>query len=273
MTSLASAEDTERLQIRVHGDASLPTLIYLPGLHGDWTLVSSFREAVKGKVRFVEFIYPRTLEWSLDDYASEIENALQENGITNGWLLAESFGSQVGWELEKRVQENKSDFKIEGIILAGGFVRHPNRPGLAFAKRNFGKMPQPIFNQLLKGYAAYARFRHRHAPETLLHIDEFMARRTFADRMAMKHRLKLLAENDPRTVAERTRTPVFALAGFWDPIVPRWRTRRWLKKHCPTFHGAMTINSADHNVLGTQPEKSASIICRWIGQSGTHTQR
>jgi hypothetical protein len=25
----------EELQLRIHGEASLPTLIYLPGLHGD----------------------------------------------------------------------------------------------------------------------------------------------------------------------------------------------------------------------------------------------
>jgi len=29
----------EELQLRIHGQASLPTLIYLPGLHGDWTLI------------------------------------------------------------------------------------------------------------------------------------------------------------------------------------------------------------------------------------------
>ena len=60
-------------QLRIHGDASLPTLIYLPGLHGDWTLVGGFREAVDGRVRFVEMTYPRTLTWSLDDYAAAIE--------------------------------------------------------------------------------------------------------------------------------------------------------------------------------------------------------
>ena len=50
----------ERLQIRIHGDASRPSLIHLPGMHGDWTLVSSFRAAVAGRVRFVEFSYPQT---------------------------------------------------------------------------------------------------------------------------------------------------------------------------------------------------------------------
>jgi len=37
---------TEVLQMRVHGDAGLPALIYLPGTHGDWTLITGFRQAI-----------------------------------------------------------------------------------------------------------------------------------------------------------------------------------------------------------------------------------
>src|ERR1035441_281411 len=84
---MAGAFMVEELQIRIHGAASLPTLVYLPGLHGDWTLVGDFRRQLAGKVRFVEFIYPRTLTWSLDDYAEAVENALAQNRIAGGWLL------------------------------------------------------------------------------------------------------------------------------------------------------------------------------------------
>src|SRR5256714_5347420 len=94
----------EHLQIRIHGDTSLPTLVYLPGMHGDWTLVSSFRAAMAGRVRFVEFAYPRTVTWSLDDYAGAIEEALLANGIERGWLLGESFGSQPAWAIIARDQ-------------------------------------------------------------------------------------------------------------------------------------------------------------------------
>src|SRR3989454_8807092 len=93
---------TEDLKMRVHGDALLPTLVYLPGMHGDWTLVSSFRAAIAGRVRFVEFAYPRTVTWSLDDYAAAIEEALLANGIERGWLLGESFGSQPAWAIIQR---------------------------------------------------------------------------------------------------------------------------------------------------------------------------
>src|SRR5256885_16493717 len=87
----------EELQIRVHGSPDLPTLVYLPGLHGDWTLVSSFRTELAERARFVEFTYPRSLTWSLDEYAAAIEDALLANGIDQGWGLGESFGSQVAW--------------------------------------------------------------------------------------------------------------------------------------------------------------------------------
>src|SRR5438034_874396 len=151
---------TDELQLRVHGDALLPTLVYLPGMHGDWTLVSSFRAAIAGRVRFVEFAYPRTVTWSLDDYAAAIEEALLANGIERGWLLGESFGSQPAWAIIARDQipgepilsreENRHGvsevrlpssggggsnvrkpprsqrhFQTQGLILAGGFVRHP----------------------------------------------------------------------------------------------------------------------------------------------------
>ena len=69
----------DRLQIRIHGDAALPTLIYLPGLHGDWLLVTRLRLAVAGRVRFVEFTYPNTASWSLDDFAREVEAQMPDS--------------------------------------------------------------------------------------------------------------------------------------------------------------------------------------------------
>jgi hypothetical protein len=60
---------SEQLQMRIYGDVSLPALVYLPGLHGDWTLIPSFRNALEMKVRFVEMTYPRTLAWPIQDYA------------------------------------------------------------------------------------------------------------------------------------------------------------------------------------------------------------
>jgi pimeloyl-ACP methyl ester carboxylesterase len=249
----------EELQIRIHGDSSLPTLIYLPGLHGDWTLISDFRKHLADKVRFVEFIYPRTLTWSLNDYALAVEHALTQNGIRSGWLLGESYGSQILWALIARQQ-----IPVQGIILAGGFVKHPWRWGVLLVRTTFENIPGKLLVWLLAGYAKFARIRYRHSPDTLASIDEFVLRRTELDRQAALHRLDQIAENDPRAIASQTKLSVYYLSGWLDPIVPWPLVQRWLKKHCPALRDSKIIRTADHNILGTAPVKAARQVLTWM---------
>ena len=319
---------TDDLKMRVHGDASLPTLVYLPGLHGDWTLVSSFRVAIAGRARFVEFTYPRTTTWSLDDYARGIEEMLLAQGIERGWLLGESFGSQPAWQIVKRFHDAQdtqhafrltpypsqegshpldslgrntaatersqhSDaldqfpsregsgagsssnrigdpvgFRTQGLILAGGFVRHPVIWAVRMAGRVSSAIPLWFVKLFCAVYARYARFRHNRAPETLASIGEFVANRTMeADRQAIVHRYTLIAENDLRLVARQTEFPVFYLAGLVDPLVPWCHVRWWLRKNCPGYRGGKTMWRADHNVLGTAPQRSAELIMAWISNA------
>ena len=248
--------------MRIYGDASLPTLIYLPGLHGDWTLIGSFRRALAGRVRFVEVTYPRTLTWSLEDYAKGLETALAEQGILGGWLLGESFSSQVVWSLVARAQ-----FRIEGVILAGGFGRHPMRWGVRLAERLSGGMPLSVLTRILFGYAKVARLRYRRAPEVLASIQEFLDRRTELDRQAATHRLRLIAQNDPSIIARQVNVPVYALSGWLDPIVPWFWVRPWLKKNCPNLRQYRVILRADHNVLATAFQPAAEQIVQWMSEN------
>jgi pimeloyl-ACP methyl ester carboxylesterase len=253
--------ESETVQLRVHGDAALPTLIYLPGLHGDWTLVSSLRAAVAGRVRFVEFTYPCRTDWSLEDYARSVVEQLTARGITRGWLLAESFGSQVAWSL---LQQADARFAPLGMIFAGGFVRHPIIWGVHLFRFFQRWLPWPCFQLLLKFYARYARFRHRQAPETLAAIDEFVRRRTRADNLTIASRYPLIAHADFRDTARRANLPIFALTGFFDPIVAWPLVHPWLRKNCPGFRERRIIFNADHNVLATTPKKSAEQILAWM---------
>ncbi len=249
----------EELQIRIHGSDDLPTLIYLPGMHGDWTLIGPFRRAVAGQVRFVEFTYPRTLTWSLDDHAAAIENALAQNQVTRGWLLGESFGSQIAWAILARGR-----FPTQGIILAGGFVRHPLHWLMRLAAKVSGQLPFAIFVWAVYGFAKFARFLFRRSPERLAAIAEFVARRNRLDAQAATHRMNLVAESDPRPIACATRLPVFCLSGFFDPIVQWPLVRRWLKKNCPALRGVKIIPTADHPVLTTGANAAAKQILEWI---------
>jgi len=249
----------EELQLRIHGDSALPTLIYFPGLHGDWTLVGDFRKQLTGKVRFVEFTYPRTTCWSLNDYAEAIESSLALNHITCGWLLGESYGSQVVWSLCARKK-----FSGIGIILAGGFVKHPLRLGVRLVRTLFDKLPFTLLCMLLCCYGKLARWRYRNSPETLANLEAFIVRRTELDRRAAIHRLDHIAEFDPREIARTTSLPVFYLSGWLDPIVPWPMTRHWLRKHCPSLRADKIIFAADHNILGTAPATAARHILTWM---------
>lgn len=251
----------EMLQLRSHGDPAAPALVYLPGIHGDWTLVGSFRAALGDAVRFVEFTYPRTVSWSLADYAGAVEEALLAAGVREGWVLAESFGSQVAWPLVVA-----GGFRTHGLVLAGGFGRHPLH-GLTCASRRFcAALPLRWLRHAVRGYGAYARFRFRRAPETLADVAEFVARRNEADRRAAVHRLDLIAANDPAPLAARFAGPVHYLTGLVDPVVPWPLVPRWLRRHCPGYRGMRILAPADHAVLATAPGRSAALVRDWLAR-------
>jgi pimeloyl-ACP methyl ester carboxylesterase len=250
----------ETLQLRSHPSASSTTLIYLPGLHGDWTLIGRFRRALAGRVRFVEITYPRTLDWSLEEYASAIGQKLNAEGIASGWLLGESFGSQILWPLLA-----SGKLHVNGVILAGGFVRHPAIWGVRMAQHFARGVSLTLLTRILFGYARVARARYQGVPEVMQEVNDFIARRTELDRHAAVHRLRLLANSNFCSVAQQASVPIYALSGALDPIVPWFWVRRWLRTNCPALKDYRVIWTADHNVLGTGSKEAAEQILEWMG--------
>lgn len=259
----AGMDDT--WQLRVHPARTgpgAPVLVYLPGLHGDWTLVGPFRAALAGRATFAEFTYARSLAASLADYARAVTGRLREHGIKSGWLLAESFGSQVAWAI---LAEPEPVFAVEGVILAGGFVRY-YCPGLVrFGQRTLTRMPTARLQRALRLYVRAVRWLRHRSRAFAADLEEFLARRTEPDKLAAAHRLGLIAGADWRPLVRQLRRPVFHLAGFFDPIVPPWPVRSWLRRHCPGFGGARLIMAADHNVLGSAPQAAVAQVLAWVG--------
>jgi pimeloyl-ACP methyl ester carboxylesterase len=256
------------LQMRIHGEADRPTVIYLPGIHGDWTLVSSFRVALGNRVRFIEFTYPRTRTWSLDDHARAVLDKLAAHGVQDGWIVAESFSSVVAWAVLERAAA--SGFGVKGVILSGGFVRYPYPLLVHLARALNRAIPFWMVKMLCWIYGRYATVRHRQAPETLEGVAEFARRRCEeADRQAMLHRYNLILESDARRLVQNADIPIYQLCGSLEPVVPWWPVRRWLRRHCPTYKGSRLIWRADHNVLGTAPRTAAEQVISWIDSSLT----
>jgi pimeloyl-ACP methyl ester carboxylesterase len=237
-------------------------------LHGDWTLLGPFRAELAGRARLVETTYPREPAWSLDDYARTLETVLVEKGITRAWLIAESFSSQVAWHLLARVRKGsaKTPWEATGLILVGGFIRHPWPWSVKLAHSASGPVPIWLLGPLCRLYAGAARRRFCHCPESVAELDEFVRRRANGpDRHAITSRYRLIAENDPGSDAEQTRLPVFQLSGAWDPIVPWWKVEPWLRRHCPGYRATRIIWRAGHNVLLSAPAESANQIMTWLG--------
>jgi len=209
----------------------------------------------------VEITYPSTLTWSLEEHAEAVETVLAEHQVVNGWVLAESFGSQIAWVLLGR-----KHLTVQGLILAGGFVRHPFRTGARLAQKFCDDISFSILRRILFGYARVSRFRFRRSPETFEEIQEFVAGLTPHDLQAAKHRLHLVAQSDLCSIASQARLPIYALSGLFDPVVPWMWVRRWMKNNCAALREYKIIWHADHNVLGTAPVKAAEQVWSWMNQ-------
>jgi pimeloyl-ACP methyl ester carboxylesterase len=215
-------------------------------------------------VRFVELTYPRTITWSLVDHASGVLEKLRAHDIREGWVLAESFGSLVAWEIIGKGMQG--GFAPKGLILCGGFVRYPSMITVRTVSVINRRVPLALIKLVCWFYGRYAVVRHRRAPETLEGAAEFVRRRSEeADRAAICHRYGLIMASDAREVARSAALPVYQLCGFVDPIVPWWPVRRWLKRHCSAYGGWRMVWNADHNVLGTAPQVAAEQVLAWMG--------
>jgi len=250
-------------EIRIHGAAHLPTVLYLPGLHGDWTLLHRFRECLCGRARLVEVIYPRWFTGTLSEQAVSLREALLKRGVDQVWILAESFGSQLAWALLDPGHPEPR-FRVDGLVLAGGFVRHPWVGGVRLTQGICGRIPMRLARGILEMMRPLIQWRLGFSLGGYQASREFITRRTEEDRCAAVHRLNLIASTDLRPIAAATTLPVWYLTGFFDWVVPWPPVLSWLRQHCPGWRGYRVLIACDHAVLVTQPRDSAKTVLDWI---------
>src|SRR6185436_7269760 len=162
----------------------------------------------------------------------------------------ESFSSQVGWAMIQRFLDGTGSLRLEGLILAGGFVRHPWPWGVSLAHSASRMIPAWLLGGLCKAYGRSACRRCKADSETATEIADFVRRRLdVGDRSAVTSRYRLISSADFRPIARRTTLPVFHLSGNLDPIVPWWLVRRWLADNCPGFRESRILPRTGHNHL------------------------
>jgi pimeloyl-ACP methyl ester carboxylesterase len=263
---------SEALQIRIHAPDATPILVYLPGIHGDWTLAGRFRRALNGRAGLAEFTYPRTTAWDLSDYAAGVEDALIAHGIRRGWIIGESFSSQVAWAMVARQAAGEGaprGFQIDGVILAGGFVRYPFDWEVAAGYWLNEHLPRAFWTLGMSCLVRAVRLLARRDPATAEDVTEFVARRTAEDLRAIQHRMGLIRDHDLRPVAAACRLPVYQLTARADFIVP-WRpVRRWLRAECPGYRTTRAVPFSTHTVLFSKPQLAVRQVFDWIEDART----
>ncbi len=254
--------DLSELRHRLDENSSGPAVVYLPGLHGDWTLIGGLRERLDRRVRFIEFAYPRNAAWTLADYAAAVSAQLHLLGIHRFHLLGESFGSQVAWAI---VAGSQNPAQVQSVILAGGFLRHPFSWGATGAAGTTARFPSVLLQCFMHLWTPLARIAYEKRPGLADDFRSFArARAAAGDREAIASRLRMIATNDASEIAGGTRAPVRYLTGFWDPVVPWPVVRRQLRVKCPGYRETHVIACADHAVLVARPTSAAAKILEWI---------
>jgi len=259
---LSSFENSTDLLSRVSGPPTAPVVVYLPGLHGDWTPLWRIREPLARHLRLVEIAYPRAAaNWTLDDYVTRLGDLFDRLGLASVHLLAESFGSLVGWVFACRHPE-----RVRSLLVAGGFSVSPGRVRVALAELGLRLFPAALLDKGVDLYLLYLNRRGFPGNAFRREGEFFPATRTRLGWRATRNRLKIIRQTDLRGRLGELRVPVFYFGGARDIIVPVRREiatlRRHLRPEC-NFHSVL-FPKAPHPIIPARYRQVARLILAWI---------
>ena len=246
---------------RVSGEESGTPVIYLPGVHGDWTPQAAAGPILAQNFRLVEVTYPKKPEWSIADYMNALVSLLDRLEIRSAHVIAESFGSLVGWELGL---ERPS--RVRSLMIVGGFCQPPGPPKVLLAKWGLSLLPTEVFE---RGVNAYASFRTLQGKLVRLETEEelpYAAVRSDVGLSATIRRFELLGRTDFRHQLHDLRVPVRYIGGEKDLIVPVKREIETLNEILAEETGfeSHLIPGAPHMIIASHPEETVGRLVRWI---------
>jgi pimeloyl-ACP methyl ester carboxylesterase len=252
------------------GDPNAPALLYLPGVHGDWTPQVGARSKLSEKFHLVETAYPRVDDWSIDDYAQSLNDLLDRLGIESAHIVGESFGSLVGWQFGV-----KNPQRVRSFTLLGGFARAPRFRVAAAASAALKTLPTGLLESTIDFYVAGKQAIGQQR-ETF-HSGAYPATRTESGRLATANRMSIIQSTDFRQHLTDIDFPVRYLGGANDIVVPVRREISTLSKHLPPDVGFQSelISGAPHAIIASHPQETADQVSQWVNEieSGITNQR
>ena len=255
---------TSGLLFQATGPRHAMPVLYLPGVHGDWTPQAAAGRHFRRSFYLIETAYPRVETWSIDDYAQAVDDLLDRLGIESAHVVGESFGSLVGWQFGVRRPD-----RIRSFTLLGGFTRPPRMRIAAAAAATLKSLPTHVLESAIDSYvAAKAVTRQSRQPIDLGTVDAsvYPATRTTRGRLATANRMQIIQSADFRGRLQEIRFPVRYIGGAFDFIVPVRREIATLLKHLPPhcdFQSALLPRAA-HMTIASHPEQTVAQITSWI---------
>lgn len=258
---LESFEQSTDLLTRISGPAEAPVVVYLPGLHGDWTPMWRAQGLISRNHRLIEVAYPRSAtDWTLDDYVARVEALLERLGVGGVHLLAESFGSLVGWGVCCRSPE-----RTKTLMLAGGFCSTPGRLRVALGGAIMRLLPPGTLDRMVDLYLVYL-IKRGFPPDAFRRDDFFPAARTRQGWLSARNRLKIIRDTDVRERLCELRLPVLYFGGAWDLIVPVRREIATIKGrlHPECCFQSVLYPQAPHAIIPARATTVAGLIGEWV---------
>ena len=264
----------DQLQGMVHqesGERDGPPAIFLPGVHGDWTLLKRARPILADKLRLIEITYPRAGSWNLGEFSRALEDLMDVLELDSAHLIAESFGSLIGWQFGLECPS-----RVRSMVLVGGFCQPPGPQRIGLAKTALSLLPSFILEKGIDLYTSRRAFYLDFAYSDLGGMPiPYFATRSARGRRATVNRLSIIERADFRPHLNRIRFPIRYVGGANDQVVPVRREVETLKRRLPAECGFQShvIPGGRHAILASHPEPSARRIVDWVVQSDSQFQR
>lgn len=256
-------DQSSALVHQVSGSEELPTLVYLPGVHGDWTPLARARSLLGEAARLVEVAYPRVADWTLPDFAKALENLLDLLKLDSVHLVGESFGSLVAWEFGLA-----HPHRVRSLSLVGGFSQPPDSRTARWARHALSLVPTVLFETGIDLYVAHKNRRGetRHPGDG---APAYAAVRTTRGRRATANRMDIIHRTDFRPRLGDVAFPVRYIGGEKDRLVPVQRELATLEKYLPTacdFQGRI-LSAAPHMIIASHPEQTSGHLHTWVREA------
>lgn len=243
------------------GKQNAPPIVYLPGVHGDWTPQAAARTLLTRDFHLVETAYPRIETWSIDDYARALNGLLDKLGIESAHIVGESFGSLVGWQFGIADPD-----RIRSFTLIGGFSQPPRFRIAAAASAALNTLPTRLLESSIDLYVA-GKSAIGESRESF-DIGAYPATRTERGRRATANRMSIIQTSDYSPKLKEIKFPVRYLGGANDIVVPVRREIATLSAHLPAhcdFQSEL-VRRAPHALIASHPQKACESILRWVNE-------